>query len=51
MPEITINEKFLLDTGGWQELKHVLIKAPVYTLSHVVRTDVIENEAAATAAA
>jgi len=22
MPEITINEKFLLDTGGWQEVKH-----------------------------
>jgi hypothetical protein len=22
MPEIAINEKFLLDTGGWQELKH-----------------------------
>ncbi len=36
---------------GLQELKQVLIKAPVYTLSHVVRTDVIENEAAATAAA
>ena len=22
MPEITINEKFLLDAGGWQEVKH-----------------------------
>ena len=22
MPEITISEKFLLDTGGWQEIKH-----------------------------
>jgi hypothetical protein len=22
MPDVTISEKFLLDTGGWQELKH-----------------------------
>jgi len=36
---------------GWQELKQVLVKAPVYTLSHLVRTDLIENEAAATAVA
>jgi hypothetical protein len=36
---------------GWQELQQVLGKAPVYTLSHLVRTDLIENEAAATAVA
>jgi hypothetical protein len=36
---------------GWQQLKQVLVKAPVYTLSHLVRTDLIENEAAATAVA
>ncbi len=36
---------------GWQELKQALNKAPFYTLSHIVHTDLIENEAAATAAA
>lgn len=36
---------------GWQELKQVLNKAPFYTLSHLVGTDLIENEAAATAVA
>jgi hypothetical protein len=36
MPEITISEKFLLDTGGWQEIKHA--KALV-EMRRVVRFD------------
>lgn len=36
---------------GLMQLNQILIKAPFYTFSHIVRTEVIENEAAATAAA
>jgi hypothetical protein len=32
---------------GWQNLKQIRIKAPFFTLSHVLDTRIIENEAAA----
>ncbi len=36
---------------GWQNLKQILNKAPIFTLSHVVDTRIIENQAAAAALA
>ena len=36
---------------GWQNLKQILVKAPTFTLAHVFDTRVIEDKAAAAAAA
>jgi hypothetical protein len=36
---------------GWQNLKVILLKAPSFTVSHVVDTRMIENEAAGSAVA
>jgi hypothetical protein len=38
---------FLVARLGWQNLKQIRIKAPFFTLSHVLDTRIIENEAAA----
>jgi hypothetical protein len=42
---------FLMARLGWLNLKQIRIKAPFFTLSHVLDTRIIENEAAAAAAA
>lgn len=36
---------------GWQNLKPIFARAPIFTLSHIVDTRIIENQAAAAAAA
>ncbi|MHB8500023.1 MAG: hypothetical protein ACYDCG_02095 [Candidatus Acidiferrales bacterium] len=42
---------FLMARLGWLNLKQIRIKAPFFTLSHVLDTRIIENEAAAAAVA